>query len=101
MLIVPLQPVPNQAVRVQLAGQDCQINVYTKIGYLFVDVLVSNVVVVAGVVAENLNRIVRSTYLGFTGDLAFIDNEGSADPVYTGLGSRFSLAYVTAEEMSG
>jgi hypothetical protein len=100
MLIIPLQPVPNQALRVQLAQQDCQVNVYTKIGSVFVDLYLNNVLLIGGVIAQNLNPIVRSVYLGFSGDLAFIDNEGSDDPIYTGLGSRFSLAYVTAEELT-
>jgi len=99
MLIVPLQPVPNQTVVVGLGGQVCQISIYQTGRGLFVDLYLGNVLIIGGVIAENLNRIVRSLYLGFSGDLAFIDNEGSDDPVYTGLGSRFSLAYVTAAEL--
>lgn len=97
--IIPLQPVPNQVVTVTLANQLCQINVYQKAYGLFVDLYVSNVLIIGGVIAENLNRIVRSLYLGFVGDLAFIDNQGNLDPVYTGLGTRFSLAYIEASEL--
>jgi hypothetical protein len=99
MLIVPLQAVPNQTVTVSLSNQNCQINVYTRVGTLYVDLYVNNVLIVAGVVCENLNRIVRSLYLGFAGDLAFIDNQGNADPVYSGLGSRYSLAYLLPSEL--
>jgi len=98
-LIIPLQPVPNQTVTVVLANQLCQIDVYQKAYGLFVDLYVSNVLIIGGVIAENLNRIVRSLYLGFIGDLCFIDNAGSGDPVYTGLGTRFSLAYLEASEL--
>lgn len=100
MLIIPLQPVPNQATTVILAGQYCQIDVYQEPAALFIDLYKNNELVVAGAIAENLNRIVRSAYLGFEGDLAFIDNEGNTDPYYTGLGSRYSLAYITAAELA-
>lgn len=94
MQIIPLRPVPNQAVTVQLNGQNCQINVYQKPTAMFLDLLKDNAPVVMGAICENQNAIVRDAYLGFIGDIAFIDNEGSDDPVYTGLGTRFSLAYL-------
>ena len=37
-------------------------------------------------------------YTGFIGNLLFIDTQGNSDPSYDGLGSRFSLVYLTAEE---
>lgn len=94
MQIVPLQAVPNQALSILLGGQNCQINVYTKAGSLYLDLYVDNVLIVGGVACQNLNRVVRSTYLGFIGDLGFIDNQGSSDPAYEGLGTRYSLAYL-------
>ena len=94
MQIVPLQSVPNQAISILLGGQNCQINVYTKTSRLYLDLYVDNILIVGGVLCQNLNRIVRSTYLGFVGDLGFIDNQGSSDPAYDGLGTRFSLAYL-------
>ncbi|WP_454813763.1 phage baseplate plug family protein [Labrys neptuniae] len=94
MQIVPLQSVPNQAISILLGGQNCQINVYTKAGGLYLDLYVDNVLIVGGVACQNLNRIVRSTYLGFVGDLGFIDNQGTSDPSYDGLGARYSLAYL-------
>jgi hypothetical protein len=36
--------------------------------------------------------------MGFIGNLLFVDTQGSSDPTYDGLGSRFSLVYLTAEE---
>lgn len=103
MQIVPLQPVPNQAVTVNLNSQVTQVNVYQKGANLYVDVLVNNTLIIGGVIAENLNRIVRSVYLGFQGDFVFIDNRGTEDPVYTGLGpttgARFSLAYIEPDEL--
>jgi len=98
--IVPLSPVPNQVVTVTLSQQVCQIAVRQLPGGLFMDLLVSDEPVVRGVICEDRNPIVRSAYLGFSGDLAFVDQQGEEDPVYTGLGDRWVLAYLTAEELA-
>lgn len=99
MQIIPTQAIPNQAITITLAGQPCQINVYQKLYGLFVDLYVANVLVVAGTPALNVTRIVRADYIGFVGDLIFIDTQGSDDPAYAGLGSRFHLAYLEASEL--
>ena len=104
MLIVPTQPVPNQTLRVLLDGQATQLDIYQKATGLFIDVFVNDVLIIGGVICENLNRIVRSLYLGFSGDLAFIDNLTGqngvgTDPIYTGLGTRYSLAYIEPDEL--
>ncbi|MGN6775000.1 phage baseplate plug family protein [Rhizobium sp.] len=101
MLIVPLQAIPNQTVTVTLNGQVCQIDVYQTVGGLFVDLYVSNTLIIGGVIAETNNRIVRSAYLGFSGDLAFVENvNDSGDPYYTGLGTTWSLAYLFPDELT-
>src|ERR1700678_364286 len=99
MLIVPLQPVASQTLNVQLAGQNCQLNVYQKSTGLFMDVYVAGALIIAGVICENLNRIVRSLYLGFIGDFCFLDTQGTTDPYYTGLGSRYQLCYVEVSDL--
>ncbi len=50
------------------------------------DVLVNDVAIISGVICQNLNPIVQNGYLGFLGDLAFMDMQGSSDPEYTGWG---------------
>lgn len=99
MQIIPLDPVPAQNFSVLLNQQNCQINLFQKSTGLFIDLYVDSAPIVLGVICENLNRIVRSLYLGFQGDLGFIDNQGTDDPVFTGLGTRFSLAYIPPEEL--
>lgn len=101
MQIVPLQPIPNQTLQVQLGGQACALNVYQQNYGLYMDVYVGSTLIIGGVICENLNRIVRSPYLGFIGDFIFIDNQASDDPVYTGLGARFSLAYLEQADLAG
>lgn len=98
-VIIPLRAVASQAVTVQLDGQNCQINVFQRRYGLFVDLYVDNVLIIAGVLALNLNKIVRSAYLGFSGDLAFVDTQGSSDPTFDGFGARYLLTYWTAAEL--
>lgn len=104
MLVVPIQPVPNQTFQAQLGGQPCVLNVYQTAYGLFMDVFVGNTLIVGSVICENRNRIVRSLYLGFVGDFIFVDSQpdplnGPSDPVYTGLGTRFLLEYLEASDL--
>lgn len=101
MIEVPLQPVPSQTTQIVLGGQSCVVHVFQLAYGLFVDVYVNDELIVPSVICQNLNRIVRSLYLGFSGDFVFWDAQGSTDPVYTGLGSRFHLLYLTASELEG
>ena len=39
--------------------------------------------------AKQWNKLVREAYLGFTGDLFFVDTQGNDNPDYTGLDGRF------------
>lgn len=99
MLIVPTQATPSQTIEVPLGGQNVQLALYQKATGLYMDVAVNSAPIVNGVLCENLNLIVRSAYLGFIGDFMWIDNQAAmpqtgADPIYTGLGGRFSLAYL-------
>ncbi|EOH6202493.1 hypothetical protein [Citrobacter sp. 50677481] len=43
--------------------------------------------------------MVRYRYLGFSGDLVFLDNAGQLDPSYEGLGGRFVLYYIEESEL--
>lgn len=98
MLIVPTQAFARQELQVQLSGQNCSLTIAQNAYGLFMDVYVDGVLLIGGVICQNLNRIVRMAYTGFIGDLAFIDIEGTEDPVFTGLGSRFFLGYFTAAD---
>jgi hypothetical protein len=93
-LTIPLQAVPSQQISCALANQACQLKVYQKSTGMFADVYVNNELIIGGVLCENRNRIVRDAYLGFIGDLEFVDTQGSDDPTYTGLGLRFLFVYL-------
>jgi hypothetical protein len=100
MQTVPLQPTPNQTLQCVLGGQSCALRVYQRRTGLYVDVslVTGSAPVVAGVIGRDRNRIVRDAYLGFLGDLAFMDAQGTDDPSYDGLGGRFVLLYLAPGE---
>lgn len=103
MQVIPLQPIPNQTLQVQIEGQACTLDVFQTTFGLFMTVAIGDTVIIATVLCENLNRIVRSAYLGFDGDFSFIDTQGTSDPVYTGLGgadAQYQLLYLTAAEIA-
>ena len=91
--IVPTVATPSQSLSITLAQQRVRLEIHQKAFGLYVDVYSNDVLVIGGVVARNLTYIVRSAYLGFTGDLFFHDTQGADDPNYTGLGTRFLLFY--------
>lgn len=100
MNFIPLQPFPSQTLNVSLAGQACTIAIYQKTTGVFLDLTVAGVSRVSGVLCHDRVRLVRQAYLGFVGDLSFIDTQGSDDPQYTGMGSRWVLAYLTPGDLA-
>jgi hypothetical protein len=98
MQSVPLQPIPSQSTKVVLGGQNCQLLINQKPQGIFVDINADGVDIVTSVIARDAVPLVCREYTGFAGNLLFIDTQGSDDPFYAGLGDRFSLVYLTAEE---
>ena len=93
MLQIPLQPIPSQFVKVVLGGQNFQILLQQKEQGLFVDVNVNGVDIVTSVIARDNDDILCRKYVGVAGSLRFLDLQGSTDPFYTGLNSRYVLIY--------
>jgi len=94
MQSVPLKAVPNQKLSAILGAQLVDVSLYTMAdGLLYMDVLLNSAAIVVGVICLNNTLIVRDTYFGFSGDLFITDTQGSSDPTYDGLGSRYVLVY--------
>lgn len=90
---VPLGAVPAQTLSIQLGGKSCRIKVYQKRTGIYADLIVNDRRVLNGVLCKDRTWLVRGAHIGFPGDLTFIDTQGSSDPAYTGLGSRFRLVW--------
>jgi len=91
--IVPITSVAAQTFTIQLGGQNCEITLYQKSNGFYFDMTVNNNTCVNTVLCLNLVGLVREAYYGFVGQLAFVDTQGTTDPYYTGLGSRYLLVY--------
>lgn len=72
------------------------------------DLFVNNNPIIEGVICQNYRRIVRSLYLGFSGDFWFADQLSTfdangipigSDPVYIGLGSQYLLQYLAPSDL--
>ena len=100
MQIIPTQALPSQTLQVQLGNQACTLSVFQFTYGLFATLLVGTAEIVVSAICQNGNRLVRDAYLGFAGDLAFVDTQGASDPVYTGLGSRWQLLYFAPADLA-
>ena len=94
MKLIQLADIPSQTVRCLLGSQDCRIDVKVRDTGTYLDLFVSDADVVRGVACRNRVLLVRDAYLGFTGDLVFVDQTGDEDPTTPGMGSRFQLFYL-------
>jgi len=101
MVVIPIVDSVAQVLAVQLGSQTCTLNLYQKNTGFFCDLYVNDTLIVGGVICRNLNRIVRSLYLGFSGDLLFNDTQGDDDPFSPGLGTRFVLFYLDPTDLGG
>jgi len=114
MQAIPLSPIPSQTLQAVLGGQNCQISVYTRDGYsmqdatlstpvkvLLFDLIVNGVTITTAALCLNLQRLlINRQYLGVAGDFMFVDTQGSNDPQYGGLGSRYQFMYLQQSDLT-
>jgi hypothetical protein len=96
---IVLQSVPSQQTQVVLDAQSCSISVYVKNQCMFFDLAVNGTQIAYGVQCKNLVSLVSTSYLGFSGWMVFFDTQGTDDPVYTGLGTRWVLLYLDSADL--
>ena len=97
---IPLQAVPNQTVKVSLSGQNVILNINSSSYGIFVTVNVNNVDFVESILACHASPLIAAYYEGFAGNLIFFDTQGTDNPVYTGLGTRWLLTYMDATDFA-
>lgn len=98
MLSIQTAATASQTIQTNVANQSVVINLYTKPRGLFADFVSNGTTMVTGVLCLNGVPLIPTDYLGFSGNFIFIDTQGTSDPEYTGLGDRFQLIYLTADE---
>ena len=90
---INIQSTPSQTFQVTLDSQSVQINLYQKNQGLFVDIGLNGTIISSGIIAENLNYLMPFGYVGFLGNLMFVDTTGNNDPYWEDFGTRFYLIY--------
>lgn len=91
--VIPLQATANQTLNVIINNRFLRLDVYQRSTGVFLNVWLSDSLVVSGAVCQNQKNIIHADYLGLGVELFFFDMQGSSDPDYTGLGSRYILLY--------
>lgn len=112
---VPLSALESQTLQILLNGQQCALSVYTKTGYeltdaieletviqiIYFDLTVNGVDITNTQNCVNLARLLLNRqYLDVVGDFVFIDTQGSEDPQWQGLGTRWVLVYLDADDIA-
>ena len=92
-IVIPINAVPNQVFTITLGSQQCTISIYQKSTGVFMDLSVNNTQLLCSRICEDRVGIVHGAYLGFIGQLMFIDQVGTNDPDYTGFNDRYILYY--------
>ena len=101
---IPVSAIANQSFQIILGDQDCSFRLYTRPERaggplrLYMDLYVGEATIFYGALCKDGVLLPLSDYMPFEGGLLFVDLEGSDDPEYTGLGTRWSLLYLTQEE---
>ena len=95
---IPLQAIPSQEVQCILGGQNCTLSVYWRWGKLYADLLVDSEPVFTGAICQNLQWVNQSPSILFSGGLVFVDCLGDEAPRWDGLGTRWALLYLDADE---
>lgn len=99
MLTISIEPQKSQSLSVSLAGQQCIIRLIQRESFLYMDLTVNGNPIMQGVPCLYGNKMVGYSYLGFKGDLIFLDNVGQQDPRWDSLGGRYILYYIEESEL--
>lgn len=83
MKVIPIKPEPNQSLFVRLGDYNYSLEIVTRNGCQFITVAVNSTILVR-------SRALKS-FAPIEGDLVLVDTQGSDDPTWEQLGSRFKL----------
>ena len=81
--VIPLDPIPNQRSPFRINESNFDIEINLRRGNLYISVWRDNV-------SQIHNRVLRS-YAPMVDGFMMVDTEGTQDPTYEQLGSRFLL----------
>lgn len=92
-VLVPLAAQPAQVLKISLSGAVLQIALRQRSTGLYADLWQNETRMFSGGLCQDRTWLVRSAASGLLGDFCFVDTQGTQDPVYTELGTRYQLLY--------
>lgn len=92
-MMIPLNPVGSQETSCTLNGQRCRLWIRQLATGLYLDLWLNNQLTVAGGICRDRVDILQNPASPLSGTLMCVDTQGTQDPDYTGLGSRFVLQF--------
>ena len=92
--VIPIESIPDQTFSIELNGQECQIRIYLRYQYMYMDLAVDDKIIFQGQICLNRVNMIQFPYHGFVGKLQFVDTQSNEDPYYTRFGERWILTYV-------
>lgn len=92
-ITIPLSPHPNQSFDVALNGQYCTITLLHRTTGLFFGLAVNGKKIADCVHCQHNQPMIYQDYRGFIGSIRFIDTQGTSNPTWDGLGTRYELRY--------
>lgn len=92
-VVIPLVKTPNQTLSAMLGGINYKLHVFQNTTGVYISVSQNGTPIIDSVRCHDRVFVVRDAYLGFVGDLSFVDARGFQDPDYTGFGERYFLQY--------
>lgn len=93
LLLVPLAAAPAQLLKVSLTSTSVQVQLRQRSTGLYLDLWQDKARLCSGILCQDRTWLVRDKALGLPGDFTFMDTEGTQDPDYTQLGTRYRLLY--------
>lgn len=98
MLRIQTSQIPSQTFYCTLDGQYCEISLYWRDIYLYMDLSADNNVICTGAICVNKADIVQSPSPYFKGSLHFFDRLGDSRPHFEGLDDRWLFIFVSESE---
>ena len=92
-VIIPTTNNANQSLKVTLSGFNCVINLYQKDVNLYFDLIVEGNIFISSRLCLDRTQLIFEQYLSFPGQFFFVDTQGTSNPTYDGLNSRYFLYY--------
>ncbi|KGB25219.1 phage baseplate plug family protein [Acetobacter tropicalis] len=93
LVMIPLATTAAQMLKVTLSGQSVQIALRQRSTGLYADFWLENNRLLSGILCQDRTWLARDEATGLPGDFTFTDTQGTQNPTYEELGSRYLLFY--------